>query len=362
MNVPDTSKTASKSAFDSKVVTNKDYEVTVKFANTALELANTHSIPPVPKAYEVWYTYASGTDLKVKTEIDKLINGESSFGPYDIELIHSEFLSSLTKGNNSGGETSVKLEKQMVGILDLMQSHIKSGEDYSGTLNQTMGELSDAENPNQVKKIIEFLIAENTKMRDRTSDLATNLKRSKKQIQTMQTKLKKAQENEMRDSLTNISNRRWFEQSLVKEIAVAREKKTPMCLALIDIDHFKRVNDTYGHVIGDQVLKFFGSLLKKSVKGGDIVARYGGEEFAAILPNTEVANAKVLIENIRTQLESAKLSLSRSRQSIGTVTASFGVTQLRDNDIPETFVKRADKRLYEAKNRGRNRTVGDNDR
>jgi len=165
----------------------------------------------------------------------------------------------------------------------------------------------------------------------------------------------------MRDSLTDISNRRWFEQSLISEIANAKGNKDPTCLVLIDIDHFKRVNDTYGHVIGDQVLKFFGSLLTKNLKGSDTIARYGGEEFAVILPMTNIADATTLIDTVRIKLENAKLSLTKSKKSIGTVTASFGITQVQDGDDPETLVQRADLRLYEAKNAGRNRIVSDND-
>lgn len=333
----------------------------MELANKALALAHTHQTPPVPKTFEVWYSYAAGGDKDINSRVDKIIAENTAFSPYDIDLIHSDLLSSSETGHALNEGANVKLEEEMNIIIQLMQSHMESGSDFSGALDKSSENLSEAKTPTQIRKIVEFLIEENTKMRDKTMDLNSNLEKSRVQIHTMRSELKESQKNEMRDVLTNISNRRWFEKSLVKEMAVAREDNEPMCLVLIDLDHFKRVNDTYGHVIGDQVLRFFGSLLTKCLKGNDTIARYGGEEFAVVLPKTEVADAVTLIETVREQLESAKLSLTKSKKSIGTVTASFGITLLRDGDDPETLVQRADYRLYEAKNAGRNRVIGDDE-
>ena len=341
--------------------TNQDYEITVKLATKALELAHTHQTPPVPKTFEVWYSYAVGSNDDINRQVDKIIAENTAFSPYDIDLIHSEFFSSDGSEQSPNDDAGSKLVQEMDAIISLVQSHLESGSSFSGALDKSSDNLSEAKTPTQIRKIVEFLIEENTKMRDKTLDLNTNLEKSKVQIHTMRSELKQSQKNEMRDVLTNISNRRWFEKSLVRELAIARESKTPMCLVMIDLDHFKRVNDTYGHVIGDQVLRFFGSLLTKCLKGNDTVARYGGEEFAVVLPKTKVDDAVTLIETVRSQLESAKLSLTKSKKSIGTVTASFGITELRDGDDTETLVQRADYRLYEAKNAGRNRVIGDSE-
>lgn len=361
MNDTENSKSAPRSKSTVNYSTNQDYGITLKLATKALELAHTHQTPPVPRTFEVWYSYAAGGDEDINSRVDKIIAENSAFSPYDIDLIHSEFLSSNDAEQASNDEANEKLDKEMAAIITLMQFHMDTGSGFSGALDKSSENLSEAENPTQIRKIVEFLIDENTKMRDKTMDLNSSLEKSKVQIQTMRSELKESQKNEMRDALTNISNRRWFEKSLIKEMTEARETNAPMCLVLIDLDHFKRVNDTYGHVIGDQVLRFFGSLLTKCLKGNDTIARYGGEEFAVVLPKTNVADAVALIETVRAQLEKAKLSLTKSKKSIGTVTASFGITLLRDSDDPETLVQRADYRLYEAKNAGRNRVIGDNE-
>jgi diguanylate cyclase len=144
-----------------------------------------------------------------------------------------------------------------------------------------------------------------------------------------------------------------------REIAESRRNGTPMCLALVDIDHFKVINDTFGHPVGDDVLRFFAALLAENVKGRDLAARYGGEEFALILPATAVGNAQQLVQQIMDQLKATNLVLSQGKTPIGRLTASFGIAQLRDSDDSETLLMRADTRLYEAKNAGRNRIASD---
>ncbi|MFK5978493.1 MAG: GGDEF domain-containing protein [Rhizobiaceae bacterium] len=361
MNDTENSQSAPRAKSTINYSTNQDYGITVELAAKALKLAQTHKTAPVPKTFEVWYSYAAGGDEDINNRVDKIIAENSAFSPYDIDLIHSEYLSPYGTEQAVNDKANEKLEKEMTTIISLMQSHIESGSDFSGALDKSSENLTEAESPTQIRKIVEFLIKENAKMRDKTMDLNSNLEKSKVQIHTMRSELKESQKNEMRDALTNISNRRWFEKSLVKEMEEAKKNNAPMCLVLIDLDHFKRVNDTYGHVIGDQVLRFFGSLLTKCLKGNDTIARYGGEEFAVVLPRTKIDDAVTLIETVRAQLEAAKLSLTKSKKSIGTVTASFGITLLCDSDDAETLVQRADYRLYEAKNSGRNRVIGDNE-
>jgi diguanylate cyclase len=124
-----------------------------------------------------------------------------------------------------------------------------------------------------------------------------------------------------------------------------------------DIDRFKSVNDTFGHQIGDEIIKVFAKLLSSNVKGRDTVARFGGEEFAIILPETGLEDARTLTESIRRQLEAKELAVNTSGEPIGIITASFGVAQLGVLDDAGTLLKRADAKLYEAKAAGRNCVV-----
>lgn len=156
------------------------------------------------------------------------------------------------------------------------------------------------------------------------------------------------------DSLSGLLNRRGFEKLAIAAVNAATRSNTPLCVIVCDIDYFKNINDTYGHALGDNVIRLVGKLLKSVVGSEGIAGRVGGEEFCLILPNTNIEMAMQLAESVRTQLElTAKVALSYAK----IVTASFGVELLKSDDDYHAAFDRADKALYQAKNNGRNRVV-----
>ncbi|MFL0795931.1 MAG: GGDEF domain-containing protein [Cellvibrionaceae bacterium] len=161
------------------------------------------------------------------------------------------------------------------------------------------------------------------------------------------------------DPLTELSNRRYLMQSLEREIERTRRSRQATCVVMLDLDHFKSINDNHGHDIGDQALQQTARILKQAVRQLDIPCRYGGEEFVVILPATDLLTGVKVAERIRAMIEATPLPL-QSDNSINdglTMTASLGVdvvTFLSD-DTPETVMKRADELLYQAKEEGRNR-------
>ena len=135
----------------------------------------------------------------------------------------------------------------------------------------------------------------------------------------------------------------------------AQEQNLSTCLLLADIDHFKKFNDTHGHLVGDKVLRFVASTMKHCIKGKDTAARFGGEEFAVILPNTDLAGAQSAAEQIRSEISSGTLINKSRGESYGSITISIGIAKLNMNDHPNDLIQRADQSLYLAKSRGRNR-------
>ncbi len=150
------------------------------------------------------------------------------------------------------------------------------------------------------------------------------------------------------DPLTNIYNRRFFMQMLEQEIERVKRNRKPFSIIMFDLDHFKRINDRFGHAGGDTVLKNVANTVKRRARKTDYFARWGGEEFIILLPETSLNNAVDLAEELRKQISSIEL------EQIGDVTASFGVTEYRDTDTIDTVLLRADNMLYEAKRAGRN--------
>ncbi|MFH1212532.1 MAG: diguanylate cyclase [Candidatus Neomarinimicrobiota bacterium] len=158
------------------------------------------------------------------------------------------------------------------------------------------------------------------------------------------------------DALTGINNRRNFDQELKREIARSIRYDSPLSLLMLDIDLFKKINDTYGHLFGDEVLKMIGQILQKSLRKHDICARYGGEEFVVLLPETTAREALIAAEKIRTFVAGQKISFE---QAVSSVTLSAGVAQFNAASMPEDkkLIDAADKAMYEAKRSGRNKSV-----
>ena len=156
------------------------------------------------------------------------------------------------------------------------------------------------------------------------------------------------------DGLTELYNHRYFQEQLQNQISHSQRYEVPLSLIIIDIDFFKKFNDTYGHQSGDAVLKQVAGILKHNVRITDIVCRYGGEEMSIILPNTKYDEAIAIAQKLRSLVEEKKCKLSGNRES--NVTISLGVsTYGKDGQTPSELIEAADKRLYNAKNNGRNR-------
>lgn len=156
------------------------------------------------------------------------------------------------------------------------------------------------------------------------------------------------------DSLSGLLNRRGFEGAAIASVNAATETNTPLCLIVCDIDHFKRINDTYGHALGDNVIRLVGALLKDAAGGDGVAGRVGGEEFCLALPHANIDMAMSLAETVRAKLEHSGMSVLGGAE---TITASFGVELLRPDDNYHSVFDRADKALYQAKNSGRNRVM-----
>ncbi len=163
------------------------------------------------------------------------------------------------------------------------------------------------------------------------------------------------------DALTGFYNRRQLEERIKQEIASSHRQKTPLCSIMTDIDYFKHVNDTYGHAVGDLVLKTVSKVMRSQLREYDIAGRYGGEEFALLLPFTKLNEAKMVAERLRETIENTKIDISEinpdSTEKEINVTISLGIYELKETDNEDDLLKKADKALYEAKGTGRNRVI-----
>ena len=178
------------------------------------------------------------------------------------------------------------------------------------------------------------------------------------QLKTLRSELTTVRSYAMIDELTKAHTRRAFEDTMASKINLYRQTEVGFSLILYDIDHFKRVNDTYGHNVGDQVLSISSEIIRQNMRKSDLLARYGGEEFVVLLPGTGLDDAVRLGDQLRGILAAAKFVF---RDKSLNVTASFGVSSTQQGDDRNALVERADKALYLAKSSGRNRVCSEKD-
>jgi diguanylate cyclase len=203
----------------------------------------------------------------------------------------------------------------------------------------------------QIKKEIKRLESTNGSFKDQ-------LQKSANEIDQLKSKMAQYREEALKDPLTRIDNRRGFEKKLKDAISNASADGSSLCLIIADIDHFKKVNDTHGHLVGDNVLRMVAATIKDSIKGKDMAARIGGEEFSILLPDTPFDGAMKLANDMRLSFERLDLKKKSTGESLGKITLSFGVAKYKTNEATEDFVNRADKALYKSKNTGRNKVTG----
>ncbi len=193
-----------------------------------------------------------------------------------------------------------------------------------------------------------------TKIRERTESLDRAMHELRIANAALASERDAAASRASRDELTGIFNRRHLEAELAVQIARANRRGSPLTVALLDIDHFKRINDLFGHGVGDQALRHVADVMRRNIRSGDVLGRYGGEEFLLIMPDTEATSAAVLCNRLRDAVRASRPeSLSEDRP----LTISGGLAQLGRAESREDLIQRADVALYRAKAEGRDRIV-----
>lgn len=326
-------------------------------AEAALRLMREHEIEPMPANYQVFYTYAAGANKKLSQTIDILFSNKLPFSDAVCNDLSHQFFQSKDEASRTASVTV------MIGqLLSSLKSNLSAAgldaSQFGQTLNTTASALENNADVAEVLKPILNVLAEATRqMEQRNQNLEQNLQQSGAQLDALHEKLEAIRAESLTDPLTEIGNRRAFDNELRKQAMNGMETGDPLCLLLLDIDRFKLFNDTHGHPLGDQVLRLVASLLAKTVADKGFCARFGGEEFAAILPRHELAQAVQIANIFREAISGRNIVKRSSGEIIGGVTVSIGAALFRHGEPLSTPVERTDTALYAAKQNGRNRIV-----
>lgn len=328
-----------------------------EISQRSLLLASQWRMAPLPFIYDVCFNYIAEADPRLKQKLDGLLERKPQPDQFELQSMYAELLERRTAYLKDLGKAGSHLTKQTKTIRSQIDQHIAACDSYSSDLENTASRIPEAmSSPDRLKRLVDELATRSQQMSESTRDLRTRMAEAVREIRQLGEELEKARKRELLDPLTGVFNRRGFDKQLVKVIEKARATKTGVTLILSDIDHFKDINDTYGHQIGDEVIKFVAFLMKHHTVESEIVARIGGEEFAIIIPDREVGDVLSIAEKTRSELEAKKLKITMTGQIIKKVTISSGVAVLKPEDDDYSLFRRADQALYRAKQDGRNQT------
>jgi diguanylate cyclase len=327
-----------------------------RFAEAAFRAMAAHDVAPTPQNYALWYAYASGAMPELKEAIDALIAKKTAFTAEVTADLYQRYFDAVGHFNLLQ-ETGGKLHYVVDQVRKLLDSAAGQTNNFGHTLDEFNTAIGKDAGGESVRTLLADLVHETQEMAGRNKALEDKLNRASGEVTQLRENLEIVQREALTDGLTGIPNRKFFETRLREAARDAIDNDEPLSLLITDIDHFKRFNDTYGHQVGDQVLRLVARTLSDSVKGRDTPARYGGEEFAIILPQTRLKDARVVAEQIRNNLTRRKIVGKDSRDEYGTVTLSFGAGQYRPGERLSDLIERADAALYLAKRTGRNRVA-----
>ena len=330
-----------------------DHDYTLRMAEMALERIKALSLPADPPGYELWYSYAANRNPEMNRRIDRALDEKGSLSAIDLDEIYDEYLSSSrtrSEIQQAGADASREIDK----IIGLLSEFILSTSQGRGECSDASTRLAQSTDEDTTRAIVDALINSLRTVEARHAAMEQRLNAVKQEMESLQQSLAAASIEAARDPITGLANRRGFNAAIERACERANSDLKPLCLLMLDIDHFKSFNDRFGHLIGDSLIGLVGAMLKQTIKGGDIAARYGGEEFAVILPSTTLTDARVVADRIREKIMGRELKKRATGESLGMVTVSIGVSAHRFGERPRSVIERADDCLYKAKQAGRN--------
>ena len=337
----------------------EDYERASQVAKSTVGFLRDGKHPPHPRNFTLLYAYFANKSPDLRRELDQLIAaGKHLTADLLISLYDKHFgIDFETKVIRDASET---IETTLHKLLSFMNEASHNTSDYNKALEEFSGrvdiEVAESGGIDELRAAVVSILTETKKMQANTRRLEERFTEANSKIGELKQSLDVMRQEALTDSLTGIPNRKCFDQRLPLLVSDAVAESQSIALVMADIDHFKKFNDSYGHLIGDQVLRLVARSLTECIRGQDVAARFGGEEFAIILPNTNLDGAFAVAENVRRNVASKKVTRKSTGDSLGQITLSLGIAVYRRGEELEQLIRRADEGLYLAKAAGRNRT------
>ncbi|MEH6624906.1 MAG: GGDEF domain-containing protein [Motiliproteus sp.] len=332
-------------------------EQAAKYLREAVPLMVKHKIPPTPYNYAIWYSYVTNRNPELKTAIDDTIENHGTCPSSATEEL---FRSHIIGDQIADSEAVQQGLKAVISELRAqVDAALVGAEDFHQLLEASSTSLELSPERLDLGALIGTLSQGTQNVSDTTWMFKRRMAEAQQEVEQLKQELKLSQQEAERDPLSGLYNRRYFERQ-VKQL-LSQEVMENYCLIIVDIDHFKKFNDNYGHLIGDRVIQSVAQMLQKFVADTEMAVRFGGEEFLLLVREQNLSIVLERAENVRKQTQGIVLKDRRAGKDISRITASFGVSQYRAGDTLGGWIERADKALYRAKRQGRNQVVADTD-
>ena len=325
-------------------------------AAAAMELMKQQGVEPTPAHYEVCFQHVSGVQPDLSCEVNRQIAAKTFNSASCAEMYARHFAKSAPSAQQL--EASESIARELSGVVAALRDGGEYSSQYAHVLSEAATAFDGQLEPQGLRVMVNGLAQATREMVRRNGELAQKVVASGQQVDALQSALRDVNIKACTDGLTGLANRRAFDEALARRVA---ESASELCLLICDIDHFKRFNDKWGHLVGDQVIRFIAHVLQQHAGGEFLAARYGGEEFAIIMPRTGMHRAQAIAGAIRQAVKSKTLTRKSTGDVIGGVTLSIGVARRRSGEDATAVISRADRCLYASKQAGRDQVTIDAD-
>ncbi len=343
---------------ESSRIYNESTEKAKELLRLTLTILGKYQLSPNPVNYSLCYEYASKRNDELTHKLEQAFSSSSGLTAETADALYRRYVWDEDQRNIE------KVRADMSSIVEETLARVGQAQSRANHSAQVLqvhsDQLADLSSTENVRNILSEVVQETRESARNGQVMKQMLEDTQGEVEALKIELARTQKEATTDPLTGLRNRRAFERAMKALMSqMGSEELTDLCLLMVDIDHFKRVNDTYGHLVGDKVIISVASLLSANVKGKDVVSRFGGEEFAVLLPDTSVINGEKVGEIIRSSVERMRIKKMDTGEALSKVTISIGVTAMKKGDDITSLIDRADKALYAAKTQGRNLVISE---
>ena len=326
-------------------------------AEEIVDLLVKHDIPATPRNYEIWFAYKTRSIPSLTAEIEARIAASISFDDaFNDDLFGRHFAKADEQTQML--HASEQLARELSGALAALRDAGDHTGSYSGALDTAAAAFEHDLDAVSLRAVVGEMAQATRAMANHNRRLSEQMTSSTHKMDALQAALQSVTMEAATDGLTGLSNRKAFDAGLRRQL---EESRGELCLLMCDIDHFKRFNDNWGHLVGDQVIRFIAHVLRQHTERDFLAARYGGEEFAVVMPKIDLKRARNIATSINEAVKSKSLTRRSTGEVIGCVTVSIGIARRRAGDSPNDLIARADACLYASKREGRDRVTTDSD-